>query len=77
MKHTIKEIVKDNTAKLDYVCEGILYFNIDVEDSVYRLEINSLDEDWKSVYIKTEYKAITLMRWIRKYYDTEKFLQIK
>jgi hypothetical protein len=74
MKHTIKEIVKDNTAKLDYVCEGILYFNIEVEDSVYRLEINSLEDDWKGVYIQSVYK---IMRWIRKYYDTEKFLQIK
>lgn len=77
MKHTIKEIVKDNTATLDYVCEGKVYFNIEVENSIYRLEIDSLESDWKGVYINKEYKAITLMRWIRNYYDTDKFLQIK
>lgn len=65
MKHTLKEIVK-GTAKISHVCNGIVYFKIDVEGTFYQLELDSTDEDWKSTYIEPEYKAITLMRWIRK-----------
>jgi hypothetical protein len=34
--------------------------------SVYQLEINSLDDEWKATNLLPTFKAITLMRWIRK-----------
>lgn len=77
MKHTLKEIVTGTVAKLQYVCNGIVYYNIKVEDSIYQLGIDSKDDEWKSTYLYPEFKAITLMRWIRKGMDTEKFIQIK
>jgi hypothetical protein len=77
MKHTLKEIVSDTIAKMQYVCNGIVYYNIEVEDSIYQLGINSNEDEWKTTYLYPEFKAITLMRWIRKGMDTEKFIQIK
>lgn len=77
MKHTLKEIVKGTTAKLSHVCNGICYFIINVDGTLYQLEINSNDKiDWKDIYILPEYKAITLMRWIRESIDNESLIQI-
>ena len=83
--HTLKEIIK-GTAKLSYVCAGKVYYLIIVsngmtadKDSVYQLEINSLDDDWKTTYIYPEFKSITLMRWIRKGIEKNDgtFIQLK
>jgi hypothetical protein len=65
-KHTLKEIVA-GTAILSYVCNGKVYFEIIMIDNTkYQLELDSTDEDWKTTYIQPLYKAIALMRWIRK-----------
>ena len=77
MKHTLKEIVSGTIAKIQYVCNGIVYYNIEVEDSIYQLGIDSNEDEWKTTYLYPKFKAITLMRWIRKGMDTEKFIQIK
>ena len=42
MKHTLKEIVTGTTANLTHVCAGKVYYQIDVENSSYQLEIDSL-----------------------------------
>ena len=60
----LSEIIK-HKAILSHVCEGKVYFIIDTGASRYQLEIDSMDRDWKAVYIEKEYKAVTLMRWIR------------
>jgi len=77
MKHTLKEIVSDTKAKIQYVCNGIVYYNIEVEDSIYQLGIDSKEDEWKTTYLYPEFKAITLMRWIRKGMGTDKFIQTK
>jgi hypothetical protein len=74
---TIKEIVQDNYAILDYICEGKLYYTIETKEHKYQLEIDSCDDEWKAVYIKPEMKAISLMRWIRKGMDNDKFMEIR
>ena len=72
------EIVKGNTAKLQYICEGRAYYIIDTKEHSYQLEINTMDDEWKAVYVKPEYKATSLMRWIRKGMETDKhFIQLK
>jgi len=79
MKHTLTEIVKGTTAKLTHVCNGLVYYSIDVDGTLYQLEINSMDRaDWANIYIYPEYKAITLMRWIRDSInkDDGKFIQL-
>lgn len=77
MKHTLKEIVNNNTAKLQYVCSGKVFYNIEFDDSIYQLEVDSNEDEWKTTYLYPEFKAITLMRWIRKGMKNEKFIQLK
>lgn len=60
------QIVKGNMAKLSHVCEGKVAYQISTSKHLYQLEINSLDEDWKATFLMPEFKAINLMRWIRK-----------
>ena len=64
--HTLKEIVTGTTAKLTHVCEGIVYYSIDVEDSAYQVGLDSTSDEWKTTFMYPEFKAITLMRWIRR-----------
>ena len=54
------------------------YFLIKVEDSLYQLEIDSMEDEWKTTYLYPESKSITLMRWIRKSIEKndEKFIQL-
>jgi hypothetical protein len=63
----LSQIVSNGTlAKLSHVCNGKTYFIIDTAEHSYQLEINSMDVEWKNMYIVPQYAAITLMRWIRK-----------
>lgn len=62
----IKTIVKGTTASLSYICNGKAYYKVITAEHSYQLEINLMDSEWKDVYVYPEYKAITLMRWIRK-----------
>jgi hypothetical protein len=62
----LKTIVKGTTAELSFVCSGKVYYRIQTELHTYQLEINSLDEDLRTTYLEPRFKAITLMRWIRK-----------
>jgi hypothetical protein len=62
---TLTKIVKGTEAKLTHICNGRAYYRIETEEHVYQLEINTLDAEWKDVYVLPKYKAITLMRWIR------------
>jgi hypothetical protein len=67
---TIKEIVSTTImAKLSHICNGNANFRIETENHLYQLEINCNDDEWKDVFMYPEYKAITLMRWIRKGID--------
>ena len=77
MKHTLKQIVTGTTAELSHICAGIVYYQIAVEDSIYQLGINSMDDEWKTTYLYPQFKAITLMRWIRKAIDSETLETLK
>ncbi len=78
LRHTLKEIVGyRNIARMTHVCAGIVYYEINVGDSAYQLALNSMEDEWKSTYIYSEFKAITLMRWIRKAIETETLIQLK
>jgi hypothetical protein len=62
---------------MTHVCEGKVYYQIHVGENTYQLEIDSNAEEWKNTYILPRFKAIELMRWIRKGMENEKFIQIK
>jgi len=77
-QRTLKEIVTGTMAEIQFICDGMVYYHIKVEDSLYHLTINSNDDEWKNTYIYPELKSITLMRWIRKgMKDGENFIQIR
>lgn len=62
----LKTLVKGTKATLSFVCAGKVYYHIETKDHLYQLEINTMDDELKTTYMEKEYKAITLMRWIRK-----------
>ena len=76
MKHTWKEIVKNNDAILTHVCAGKVYYRINIENTIYQLEVDSMDEEWKSTYLLTKFGALNLMRWIRKGMEDGSFIQL-
>lgn len=77
MKHTLTQIVKGTMAKMSHVCNGIVYYHIKVENTLYELEIDTTDNiENENVYFPPTYKAITLMRWIRKGIENGKFKEL-
>jgi hypothetical protein len=76
MKHTLKEIVKSDIAQLSYICEGKAYYNIEVDDSKYQLELDTMDDDWKATHLHPQMKTLHLMRWIRKGIENGKLIQL-
>lgn len=73
----LKTIVKGTRATLSFMCAGKVYYQIETENHLYQLEINSMDDELKTTYLEKEYKAITLMRWIRKGMENNTFIQLK
>ena len=69
-------IVKGTIAKLTHVCYGKVYYQIDTEKHKYQLEINSMEDEFKTTYLETEFKAISLMRWIRKGIENGTFIEL-
>ena len=69
-------IVKNTTAKLIHVCSGKVIYHIETAEHKYQLEINSLNEEFETTYLLPEFKAITLMRWIRAGQKDGTFIQL-
>lgn len=59
-------IVKGTMANMVHVCKGKVVYQINTTHHLYQLEIDSTDGEWDSTYLLPTFKAITLMRWIRK-----------
>jgi len=47
---SLKTIVKDTTANLTHICYGKVYYQIQTENHLYELEIDSMDEEFKTTY---------------------------
>lgn len=60
----IKDIVKNNTARFHYYRAGVMYYAVTVEDQDYMFPVPLDDIDDASLF--ATFKAITLMRYIRK-----------
>jgi len=73
----LKTIVKDTTARISYICHGIVYYDIKTTDHIYQLGIDSMDDEFKTTYLYPEYKSITLMRWIRKAIENDTLIILK
>lgn len=72
---SIKEIVKDNTASFSFYRSGNLWYKIAVAGVSYIFPI-SVEEIGGTTFLAS-YKAITLMRWIRKAIADQTFTQSK
>lgn len=72
----LKTIIKNTTAKLSHVCYGKCIYIIETENHKYQLEIDSVCDEFKSTYLLPEFKAVTLMRWIRKAIDNNTLIQL-
>jgi hypothetical protein len=72
----ITTIVKGTVAKISHVCHGKVYYKINTENHQYQLEIDSMEDEFKTTYLEPEFKAITLMRWIRKGIENSTFIEL-
>ena len=64
MTPSIKQIVKDNMARFSFYRTGNMFYIVDVEGQKYQFPVSL--EDMGGATLTAEFKAITLMRYIRK-----------
>lgn len=64
MTLSIKQIVKGNTARFSFYRSGNIFYTVEVNGVIYQFPV-SLD-DIGGATLTAEFKAITLMRYIRK-----------
>lgn len=75
---TLKEIVKlDDPAMFSHAIAGVLYYKISHEDIeiIFPIDMNNKDDVGTTTF-ETEYKPITLMRYIRKAIDSDSLVII-
>ena len=74
----IKDVIKDNFVKFSHACEGVLYYNVDVDGKTYEFPVNMNNKDdvGTGIFIPKD-KAIYFLRWIRKAVESNKFIQVK
>lgn len=73
---TIKQLVKDTTAKFSHFCAGNLYYTIDYQGSMYMFHINTDPKEVGLGDFYNEMKSIYLMRWIRKCQENGELIKI-
>lgn len=84
----IKEIVKDSRAVFDHYANGKLFYNIVDNNSfksTFQIPIDTIDQKTGRLDTKElgetafvfEYKAITLMRYIRKAIEDETIIDLR
>ena len=73
---TLKEIVANNNpAKFSHYRDGNFFYTVEVGGVKYAFPISI--EEAKGATMLAEFKAITLMRWIRKSLDANTFQRAK
>jgi hypothetical protein len=64
MTPSIKEIVMNNTARFSFYRSGNIFYTVEVNGETYQFPVPL--EDIGGATLTAEFKAITLMRYIRK-----------
>ena len=76
MSHELRAIVGDgNKAKFSHYRDGSFFYVVRVQEQAYSFPIPI--EDAKGTTLFAEFKAITLMRWIRKAIEDKTFQLVK
>lgn len=75
---TLKEAVNKTTAKFSFAKEGVLYYNVTVENETYQfpIDLNNKEDVGSGIFLPED-KTIFFMRWIRKAMDKGEFVKIK
>lgn len=60
----IKDIIRDNTVRFDFLRAGVAYYRVVVNDEAYRFPVRL--SDIGDATLLSEDKAILFMRYIRK-----------
>lgn len=71
----LKQIVKDNEAHFSFYRNGNCFYRVNVEDQNYEFPVPIEDVGEASLFAK--FKAITLMRYIRKALEEGTFVKCK
>jgi hypothetical protein len=64
MMPSVKEIVKNNTARFSFYRSGNIFYTVEVSGKTYQFPVSL--EDIGGATLTAKFKAITLMRYIRK-----------
>jgi len=64
MTPSIKQVVKNNTARFSFYRCGNIFYTVEIENEIYQFPVSL--EDIGGATLTAEFKAITLMRYIRK-----------
>lgn len=70
----IKNIVKNNTVRLDSYRQGQLYYNVDFEGATYQFTVPI--DDVGAATMPKEDKALYYMRWIKPSIEQNTFVKI-
>jgi hypothetical protein len=74
---TLKDLVKDGKATFSHAIAGVLYYKLETPVGNYQFPIDMNDrDDVGTTTFVAEYKAITLMRYIRKAMESENLIKI-
>lgn len=79
MKYTLKNIVSDRErkAKFSHYIDGTLYYIIVLDSEMYQFPVDvSNKQDVGTTTFTAEFRAITLMRYIRKAIESDNFIYI-
>ncbi len=77
---TVKDVVLDRTrvVRFSHYIDGNLYYVVEVEGLNYQFPINVDNKaDVGTTTFVAEYRAIQLMRYIRKAIETDNFIRVK
>lgn len=73
----LKDLIVDKEAVFSHCCQGVCYYTIKASDATYQFEIDSNSAEWKTTYLLPKFKAITLMRWIRKNIENDTLVKMR
>jgi len=81
---TLKQAITNTIAKFDHAIAGVLYYKLFVhegvnkeDEGVYLFSIDMNDkDDVGTATFESEYKGITMMRYLRKAIDKEELIKI-
>lgn len=77
---TVKEVVSDTKrlATFSHYVDGNLYYKVEVDGLSYQFPINVFDRsDIGTTTLVAQYRAIELMRYIRKAIESDNFTRTK